>query len=224
MNNIGIVKESSLHRDLKFRYSEPGNTEITRGNYVCDGQTRDGELIEVQTGSFGPLREKVKKLTNNEKIRIIYPIIVSKYIELYDINGKLSRKRKSPQKGCAWDLFKVLLYAPELSINLRVTLELVFLDILEKRKNDGKGSWRRRGVTIQDRIPLSLHKTIILKELNDYNQFLPIEKETFTVKDLGDSAGISRILARKCLYVLEKINVTERVGKQGNALVYKKKR
>ncbi|MCL2478792.1 MAG: hypothetical protein FWF22_04780 [Treponema sp.] len=224
MNKIGTYRESSLHRDLKYRYSGTGKTEIPVGDYVCDGQSDSGELIEVQTGSFGPLREKVKKLTLQEKIRIIYPVIISKYIEVYDVEGKLLRKRRSPGKGCIWDVFNALLYAPDLCLAPRLTLELVLLDITEKRKDDGKGTWRRKGITIVDKIPEAWHESVIIKKPKDYNLFIPFKTgETFTVSDLCGKAGISAALARKCLYVLNKAGLVERTGKQGNAYVYKKK-
>ena len=224
MNNIGTYRESSLHRSLKFRYSDTGETEVPVGDYVCDGRSGSGELIEVQTGSFGPLREKIKKLTKKEKIRIIYPVIKNKYIEVYDISGKLLRKRKSPGRGSIWDVFNALLYAPDLCLAPKVTLELVLMDVAEKRKDDGKGTWRRKGITIEDRIPIAWHESIIIKKPRDYHLFVPFKRdETFTVKDLGEKAGIPVHLARKCLYVLNKAELVERTGKQGKSYLYQKK-
>ena len=221
-NNIGILKESSLHRHLKYRYCGSGKTEISVGDYVCDGQSDTGELIEVQIGNFGPFREKIAMLSKKGKIRIIYPIIVHRYIELYDAKGNLIRKRKSSKKGSAWDLFNDLIHAPEIALNPKSKLELVFLDIVERRKDDGKGSWRRKGVTIEDRIPIAWHESIIFKKLSDYCLFIPIKEAFFTVKDLETKARIPRALARKCIYVLNRIGVIERSGKQGNAFIYKK--
>ena len=74
---IGTKRESSLHRSLKFQYSE-FDIEVPVGDYVCDGKTSQGELIEVQTGSFGPLREKVKILTRKNRVRIVHPIVYEK--------------------------------------------------------------------------------------------------------------------------------------------------
>ena len=222
MSSIGTFKESSLHKHLKYRYAENGRTEINRGSFVYDGQRDDGELIEVQTGSFAPLKNKIASLTKKEKIRIIHPIIINSYIELYDAEGNFIKKRKSPKKGCAWDIFNALIYAPQLPLNPRLKLELIFLDIIEKRKDDGKGSWRRKGVSIEDKVPISWHESIILKKLSDYHQFIPLEEELFTVKDLQAKTRISQSLARKCLYVLKKIGIIEQAGKKGNAYVYKK--
>ena len=219
--DIGTYSESSLHHSLKFSYSAAGQTEVNIGGYVCDGQAETGELIEVQTGSFGPIKEKIKELSKNKKVRLIYPIIIKKYIELYDTDGNLIRKKKSPKKGSIWDLFASLVYAPELCLLPKLTLELTLLDIVEKRINDGKGAWRRKYITIKDKIPLVWHESIIIKEPKDYYLFIPFKDESFTARDLSEKAGISRQLAQKCLYVLHKTGIIERTGKQKNAYKYK---
>ena len=224
VSSIGTKKESSLHRSLKFRYSGAnGDTETLAGSYVCDACTEEGELIEVQTGSFGPLKEKVKNLCRKNKVRIIHPIIVQKHIELCDEKGALLRRRKSPRKGSPWDLFNALIYAPELPLVKRLTLELAIVDVTEKRINDSSGSWRRKGVRTTDRLLGAWHHSVVLKGPKDYFQFVPFKKnEQFTVRDLGEKAGIDASLARKALYVLTKIGIVERIGKQGNSFIYRR--
>ena len=224
-SSIGTKKESSLHRSLKFRYSgEDGDTETLAGSYVCDGRTGKGELIEVQTGSFAPLKEKVKILTGKNKVRIIHPIIAEKHIELYDTKGRLLHRRKSPRKGSLWDLFDALVYAPELPLTKNLTIELAVIEAVEKRIDDGKGSWRRNGVSISDRFLGAWRSSVTLKNAKDFGQFLPFKKqETFTVRNLAEKAGISVALARKTLYVLTKMGLAERTGKQGNSIVYRRR-
>jgi predicted transcriptional regulator len=221
-SRIGTEKESSLHRTLKFRYAGPdGQSETQVGSYVCDGTTDEGEIIEVQTGSFGPFREKIKNLAKTGRVRIVHPVAVQKYIELYDSEGRFIRRRKSPGKNSAWHLFKALLYAPDLPLLPNITIEIALVDVLERRKDDGKGSWRRKGVSITDKILAGWRESIVLSKPGDYYRFLPFDKaEKFTVKDLAAKAGINTTLARKCLYVLSKLGLVERTGKQGNAVVY----
>ncbi|GHU68239.1 hypothetical protein FACS189447_10720 [Spirochaetia bacterium] len=223
-HSIGTERESSLHRMLKFRYSgEWGHTEAPVGDYVCDARTEEGELIEVQTGSFGPLKEKAKALTKKNKLRIIHPIILQKTIDVYDTEGKLLYSRKSPRKGGPWDIFKVLLYAPELPLIKKLTIELALIDIREKRIDDGKGSWRRKKVTIADKSLAAWHDSIILSSIKDYDQFIPFEKkDTFTVKDFAKKAKINSALAQKTLYTLTRLALVARIGKQGNAYLYQK--
>ena len=225
VKKIGVLKESSLHRSLKFRYSgSEGATETLAGSYVCDGRTSKGELIEVQTGSLGPLKEKVQTLTLTEKVRIIHPIIALKYIELYDTKGRLLHRRKSPRKGSTWDFFSALIYAPQLPLLKNLTMELVVIEAVEKRVDDGKGSWRRGGVSITDRFLGTWLQSVVLSKPRDYYQFLPFKKhEKFTVRNLAEKAGINVSLARKTLYVLTKMGLAQRVGMQGKALVYERR-
>jgi len=222
---IGTKKESSLHRSLKFRFSgSEGAIETQVGDYVCDGITSQGEIIEVQNGSFGPIKEKVKTLAKTNKIRIIHPIIIKKHIELYDSDGSLLHKRKSPKKGNVWDLFKALIYAPDLAMLKNLVIELAVIDIVEKRINDGKGSWRRKGISINDRFLEVWHSSVVLSRRSDYYQFIPFKKsEYFTTQDLAEKAGINTTLAGKTLYTLAKMNLVEKTGKKGNAFIYKRK-
>ena len=226
ISSIGTRKESSLHRSLKFHYSgKGGSVETTAGSFVCDACTSEGELVEVQTASFGPLKEKAKSLCEKNKVKIIHPVIAQKTIELYDAGGeRLIYRRKSPRKGSAWDLFNALIYAPELAVQKNLTIELAVIDVIEKRVNDGAGSWRRKGVSITDRSLGAWHITVVLKCPKDYRQFIPFRKaEAFTVHDLAAKAGIATAIARKTLYTLSKIGLVEKTGKQGNSLVYMRK-
>ncbi|GHV61596.1 hypothetical protein AGMMS49587_06150 [Spirochaetia bacterium] len=220
---IGTRKESGLHNALKFRYAGiDGETEKSMGDYVCDGLTPEGEIIEVQTGSFGPLRDKARSLAAFGPVRIIHPIIINKYIETLDEAGQVLRKRKSPRKGSEWDLFKSLLYAPELAAVPGLCIELALIDVLEQRKEDGKGSWRRKGASISGRELAGWHSSMSLSGPKDYYRFLPFGSgEEFTTRELAKKAGISINLAGKTLYVLTKIGIVKRIGKKGNSFVYK---
>ena len=225
VSSIGTKKESSLHRSLKYRYSGDGETETLAGSYVCDACTSDGEYIEVQTGSFGPLKEKAKNITKTGKLRIIHPIIAEKTLETRDDKGRLLRRRKSPRKGSEWDLFDALLYAPEIPLYKNLAIELAVVEVIEKRVDDGKGSWRRKGISISDREIGAWHHSVVLKGPKDYYRFVPFKKnEEFTVRALGEKAGIDVSLARKTLYVLTKMGVVERIGKQGKAFLYRIKK
>jgi hypothetical protein len=147
---------------------------------------------------------------------------VHKNIELYDHEGKLLHRRKSPRKGTAWDLFKALLYAPALPALPGLSIELVLVDVLEKRIQDGRGSWRRKGASIGDKELTAYHDRVLLTRLRDYRRFVPFpEEEAFTVKTLGERAGIPSPIARKTLYVLTRLELVRRIHKEGNAWVYR---
>jgi hypothetical protein len=221
----GGTRESSLHRALKSGYAgEDGATEQAVEGYVCDGVTAGGEIIEVQTGSFGPLKRKIPALAAGGPVKIVHPVIVTKYIELFDESGLLLRRRKSPRKGNIWDLFKALLYAPELPLLPRVSIELALVDVTEKRVTDGKGSWRRKGVSIADREITARRETIPLSRPRDYLLFVPFTgKDLFTSRQLAERAKIDPATAQKCLYVLSRLGLVKRVARQGRWITYRRK-
>ena len=221
--SIGTRSESSLHRDLKFRYcGSEGQTEVEVGSYVADGLNSEGEYIEVQTGNFGALKKKVADIALLGKVRIIYPVIVNKYLELCNARGKCLSRRKSPRHAVIWDIFNQLIHAPRLPLIKGLILELALVDICEHRVQDGKGSWRRKGISIKDRSLLNVHERIELQKPSDYLCFVPFNRnELFGSALLSERAGISVNLARKTLYVLEKTGMVRRTGKQGNAYMYR---
>jgi hypothetical protein len=223
------MNESSLHRKLKYQYAgKGGKTEVCAGEYVADGRRKDGEYIEVQTGSFGPLKDKVKELAASGSVRIIHPVAVKKIIEVYKpgnrgvlCGGSLLYRRKSPLKGSQWDIFDALLSAPLLPLIRGLSIEVVLVDILEKRIKDGKGSWRRKGISLYDKELAACHNSVFLNKPADYLRFIPFKKkEKFTSSLLAEREGINANTARKALYVLTKMGVVKRKGKKGNAWVY----
>ena len=220
---IGTRNESSLHRDLKFSYAgQGGRTEAEFAGCVADGINAEGEYIEVQTTNFALLRKKIPKFTAQAHLRIVYPAIITKYLEVFNARGKRQYRRKSNRRGSPWDLFNALVYAPEVPLMPRVIIEIVLVDAAEQRAQDGKGSWRRRGLSIRDRQLITVHERIPLKKRSDYRRFVPFKKnEEFTSTNLAEVTGISRMLAQKTLYVLTKMGIITRIGKQRNAFIYR---
>jgi hypothetical protein len=216
---IGMENESSLHRSLKFHYAAPGKTEASRAGFICDAIGIEGEAIEVQTGSFGALKKKLPALLKEGKVRVIYPVIVNKTIELYDTEGNLVSRKKSPQKGRAWDIFNELIYAPALVRMRGLTIEIALVNATERRRNDGKGSYHRKGISIEDRILENMIESIILKKKADWRRFLFFLEE-FTKKTFAAAAKIRLPLAQKAVYVLEKAGLVKKSAKQGRSWIY----
>ncbi|MDR0441783.1 MAG: replication protein [Treponema sp.] len=229
---IGTRNESSLHRTLKYSYAgNEGETEAIVGEYVADVISADGEYIEVQIGSFAPLKKKVKEFAAAGKVRIIHPIAAQKYIETYKPGrrrkslGALLHRRKSPLKGSPWKLFDALMYAPELPLIRGLAIEIVMAEITEKRVKDGKGAWRRKGISIFDRELAAWYESILLEKPADYLRFVPYKKkQAFTGSMLAETAGIDTDTARKALYVLTKMGIVKRTGKKGNSWIYVRKK
>ena len=72
---IGVMREGPLHAAVKALLAEPGDRlEVAVGRFVIDLVRADGELVEVQTGSFGALGSKLDALLDEHRIRIVHPI------------------------------------------------------------------------------------------------------------------------------------------------------
>src|SRR4030042_3559057 len=99
-SNIGILNERSLHSSLKDWYSLPGDEhEVRVDDFIID-IVRDDLLIEIQTGNFSSIRDKLQHLTQTHQVRLIYPIPIEKWIVRASASGDgIIRRRKSPKRG-----------------------------------------------------------------------------------------------------------------------------
>jgi hypothetical protein len=90
----------------------------------------------------------------------------------------------------------------------------------EVRRQDGKGSWRRRGWSIIDRKLIDVIDQRLYEKPSDFLHFIPDSLEKpFRNSDLIETLGISRRLGQRLTYCLRKMNVLKEVGRKGNALL-----
>lgn len=218
-NSIGTLRESSFHSALKHWYKEPGDKiEESIDNYIID-IVRDDLLIEIQTRNFSSIRKKLEKLTESYKVRLVYPIVRDKIIVKMDARGnKVINMRTSPNHGTYYDIFEELIRIPHLVPKMNFTIEVVLVQIKEFRKNDGKGSRRRRGWSIYDRKLVNILERKLFYTPIDFLMLKPISLKTpFTNAELAISLEKSVRLAQKMSYCLKKMGILKVIGKQGNA-------
>jgi len=210
------MNELSLHSEIKKIYSLPGDQfEVKLGNYIVD-ILRENLIIEVQTKNFSALKEKLQVLTEKHKVRLVYPLPEKKWITHVTKNHIVLNTRKSPRKGKLTDLFRELVMIPNIIGEENFSLEVLLIDEEEVRCDDGKGSWRRRGVSIKERKLLKVNDRILFQTKADYLKILPEDlNEVFTNKELAKLAKISIRTARQITYCLRKSNVIRFAGKKG---------
>jgi hypothetical protein len=94
---IGTLNEGALHAQLKNWYQRPDDRiERVIDGFVVD-LVRGDLLVEIQTGSFAPLRRKLELLTRQHRVRLVAPIpLVRRIIRLSD-EGELLSARRSPR-------------------------------------------------------------------------------------------------------------------------------
>ena len=71
---IGTLNEGALHAQLKNWYQRPDDRiERVVDGFVVD-LIRGDLLVEIQTGSFAPLRRKLELLTRQHPVRLVAPV------------------------------------------------------------------------------------------------------------------------------------------------------
>ncbi len=216
------MNEHSLHSEVKNWYSMPGDKiEVEIDGFVVD-ILRDALLIEIQTRNFSAIKTKLVKLLEDHEVRLVYPIPQLKWIVHVTKSGEKIRRRKSPRKGRVVDLFYELVKMPKLIKKEDFSLEVLMIEEEEYRCNDGKGSWRRRGVSIKDRRLINVNSRILFKNEKDFLRFLPNDLIIpFTNKEFTKLSGVSINLARRITYCLRKMGLITTTGKKGKELIFK---
>ncbi len=222
-SGININNEKSLHSSIKQWYAMPGDRlEVKVDKYIID-LVREDSLIEIQTRNFSAIGNKLRALALYNKVTLVHPIAIEKYIVTMEETEKVISRRKSPKKGKLVDLFDELVRIPDLIAQENFILEILMTKEEEIRCKDGKGSWRRKGISIVDRKLVQVVEKVIFKEAKDFMRFLPEElPRDFTNKDLAKMLKITIYKARKVTYCLKKIMIIKEVGKIRNELIFQR--
>jgi hypothetical protein len=213
---IGVMREGPLHAALKEVLSAPGDRfEVPVGRFVIDLVRRDGELVEVQTGAFGPLGKKLDALLDDHRIRIVHPVASERRIVRVDEHGEVLSARRSPKRAGAVEVFDKLVAFPSLLTHPNLTVEVLLLredhirgpePTRARRRTRDPGE--RRLVEVLDRVPL--------RTAGDVLATLPaLPAEPFSTREFASLARCSVLLAQRTLYCLRMIGIVEPAGKRG---------
>ena len=216
------MTEYSLHAEIKKWYSVlGGDVEVKVDDFIVD-VVKDGMLIEIQTRNLSAIKKKIGKLLLTNKVRLVYPLSNVKWIVYVSNSGDFIRKRRSPKKEKIVDLFIELVHLSDLINDKNFSFEVLLIEEEELRCDDGKGSWRRRGISIKDRKLLKVFDRIVFEDRTDFLKILPDNLGmSFTNKVLAEGLGISIRLAQKITYCLRKMNVLIIDGKKKRELLFR---
>lgn len=189
------LNETHLHKALKTLYKEEygGDFEVETEGFVTDILCPDGTAIEIQTGNLGHLEKKIKHfITHKKNIRIVYPLVISKYIETENETTGKKTKRKSPVRKTQLSIFKELTKLTPYLLSRYFFLDIVEVVITETRTDSGflmqsknnqrrfKKTWNKTGKKLEEiKSRFTLHGKKSWKKLIPKN--LP---KDFCVKDL----------------------------------------
>jgi hypothetical protein len=215
---IGVLREGPLHAAVKALLAEPGDRlEVPVGRFVIDLVRADGELVEVQTGSFGALGRKLDALLDDHRIRVVHPIAAERRIVRVDAHGEVVSARRSPKRATAVAVFDELVAFPSLLTHPNLTIEVLLLreDHIRRpeptvRRGRRRDPGERRLVEVLDRVTLRTPEDIVAA--------LPtFPAEPFSTRELATCLGCSRLVAQRTLYCLRAIGIVEPAGKRGRA-------
>ena len=223
---IGTMGEKGIHNTLKH-YFQPDESchEIPVGGYVADAVAERG-VIEIQTRGFSRMRKKLESFLAVTRVTIVYPCVVKKKVYRVDkTTGEVVSSYRSPKKEDEYGVFWELSTIRDLLLNGRLSVCVVLLEAEEFRPADmprGRGRRLRGGANGVERLPTGLVGEVWLECPLDYARYIPAGlPEQFDSVEFSSAAGLRVDRARSLLSVLNAVGLVERVGKRGNAYLYR---
>jgi hypothetical protein len=217
MSGIGVLREGPLHAELKRRMAVPGDRfEVRVDGYVIDLVRAGGELVEIQTGGFSPLRTKLDALLDRHAMRIVHPVPAIRRIVRVDEEGEVLSSRSSPKRPTAAVIFEGLVSFPTLLSHPNLTIEVLLCREDHVRKPEPKRGRRymrdpgeRRLLEILERVELTCPA--------DAAALVPAFEEPFTTRELAAAMKVPLPLAQKAAACLRALGVLEPAGRRGRA-------
>jgi hypothetical protein len=211
-----MLREGPLHAAVKAMLAHPGDRlEVPVGRFVIDLVRADGELVEVQTGGFGPLGPKLDALLDEHRFRIVHPIAAERRIVRVDEDGEITSVRRSPKRAGVVQVFDSLVSFPSLLTHPHLIVEVLLLredhvragqPIRNGRRTRDPGE--RRLVDILDRVEL--------QGPDDVLRALPaLPPDPFTTRELATLLGCPVPLAQRTAFCLRAIGLIDPAGKRG---------
>lgn len=220
--------ETSLHRQLKSHYAEDeSQVEVAFDGYRIDA-IRDGRLIEIQHGSLSAIRDKIADLLENNRVTVVKPIVALKHLVKLDAkSGKVISRRRSPKRGQLLDMFEELVYFTRVFPHKRLWLEVALVEV-EELRYPGHGRRRRHRANdfqVEDQRLVEIHETHRFRTLADLRKMLPVGlPKKFHTGHLAEGLEVRRHLAQRMAYCMRETGAIHPVGKDGNAVLYSRRR
>lgn len=214
--------ETALHRQLKELYAgDAACREVRLQGYRIDALV-GSELIEIQQGSLGALRDKVRTLLAEHRVTIVKPLVARKQlIWLERKQGAEASRRWSSLHETVWHLFADLVHFCTVFPHPRLTLEVLLTEQAEHRVRKARRRYRGPNYTVCHRELVRVVERTVLRTAEDILALLPSRLAyPCTTAELAQSAGVPRWLAQKIAYCLRTMGVWQPCGKRRNAWLY----
>lgn len=218
---IGQLNEGSLHAALKRHYAGPGDRfEVPFGRFVVDlvkaPGTPDELLVEIQTGSFGAMGNKLDHLLGEHQLLLVHPIAVRTRLD------RPKSSRRSPKRGSIYSIFDELVSIPTLLDHPNLSLEVVLFDERRVQVHDPSLRRRRGGYRTVDRQIEEIVDQQRFDSVTDLRRLLPSTlPDVFTTADIADQAGCSRDAAQKLAFCFQATHLIDRIDRTRAGYCYR---
>ena len=196
---IGIYNEKSLHRILKrFLCDDVSCFEQRVGRYIADIFDRE-RIIEVQSGSFYPLKEKLKYYLEETPyaVTVVHPVIADKTIINADKeSGEIKSMRRSPKRESHWDVLPEMFWLKDIIPSDKLTVRLVFVSAKEYRYSE-RVRFRRSGAYDSSLVPEGIVGSMELSQIKDYYDYIPTQLRGDKGFSSSEYSSVSKLKGRK---------------------------
>jgi len=217
MQIIGGLNETPLHAALKQAVAPEGAAfEVSVDGYVVD-VVHDDLLIEVQTRNLGGMRDKLARLLERHRVRLVLPVTEHAWI----VKQPAGTRRRSPKRGHVMDVAAELVAIPHLLTHDNLEIDVLLIHQDEIREHREGVAWRRKGwVTIDRRLVAIVGRRSISGSTSLLDLLPAGLPERFGTAEVAKVAGASRRSAQQLLYCLRHVGLVQPVDKVGNAVQY----
>ena len=228
INTVGTLSEKTLHKMIKY-YLEPDESyhEIkTPEGFIAD-IFRDNYIIEIQSGNFYAVKDKIKRYLENEELKITFVYPVPAVRNLCWIDKKTGEASKITRSAKFTDIYKF--YEEIYSIrdfieHGRFNLKIMLFEILEYKYLDGWGKSRKNNASKIDKIPVSYIGEENFNGKNDYLKLIPSklrEEGIFTSVELSGETDMKGKPMRAFIHVMKNAGLISEVGRRSRYICYK---
>lgn len=220
---IGELSEKSVHHIIKNIISNKENQEVKIKNYYADILLDENNILEIQTGNFNKLRDKLLCYLEDYNVTIVYPITYKKEINWIDKEtGVIKQVAKRTEYSKFYKGFKELYKIKGFLDNNNISVVLLLVDIDEYRYLDGYDKTLKKRATKIDKVPKKIDDILILNKKEDYNYFINNLDGDFSVKDFKKYSKTTIKDAGICVNILRYLGIIEFIRKDGREYIYQK--
>lgn len=226
-NGFGTLAEKRLHAVIKkYLCEDEGCHEVgvAGTRFVSDVRIGD-EVIEVQTGSFFPMKKKIAHYLQNTDltVTVVHPIALTRWMSWVDPATTEISPRRKVRGETPWELLPELYYLAGHLGHPRLRFQLLLLEVQDFRVLNGWSKDRKKGSDRYERMPLALLGEQNFSTPSDFSVFLPQElPQHFTVKDFSLQSKLRGRKAYAAVRALAALGLIEQAEPIGRSMGWKK--